>query len=389
MSRIDMTHRERVRTALSHQEPDRVPFDLSSTQVTAISNTAYVNLRQHLSMPPMEPDTMDIVQQVCIPHDDVMQRLQVDTRGLFPLISNNWNIDIQDEGDWWSFVDEWQCKHRMPKTKGHYFSLSESPLGDTMLSREAIDSLNWPDPADPRRWAGLRKRAEQLRSEGYAVVMRGLCAGILEMACRLRPMDMLMMDLAMEDAAATHLLSKITEIKARFWEAALDDLGESVDVVVEADDYGTQESMLVSPQMYRRLFKPLQAELFAVIKKRLSDGFIFFHSCGNVRALIPDFIEIGVDILNPVHIRAAAMEPVALKRDFGQDICFWGGGVDTQGVLPSGTPEQVREDVKRNVAALAPGGGYIFNTVHNIQADVPPANIMAMWEALQEAGVYR
>jgi len=161
-----------------------------------------------------------------------------------------------------------------------------------------------------------------------------------------------------------------------------------VDVVVEADDYGTQQSMLVSPEMYRRLFKPLQAELFAVIRKRLADGFIFFHSCGNVRQLIPDFIEIGVDILNPVHVRAAGMEPAALKRDFGRDICFWGGGVDTQGVLPSGSPEQVREDVKRNVAALAPGGGYVFNTVHNIQADVPPENVMAMWEAFREAGVY-
>ncbi|MBM4093649.1 MAG: hypothetical protein FJ276_30225 [Planctomycetes bacterium] len=276
----------------------------------------------------------------------------------------------------------------MPKQDGHYFSLCTSPLGDATLTNQDIDALAWPDPADPRRWAGLRERAEAFRSAGYAVVMRGLCAGILEMACRLRPMDMLMMDLALESAAAVHLLAKIAELKARFWEAALDDLGALIDVVVEADDYGTQESLLVSPAMYRRLFKPLQAELFAVIRKRLPDGFIFFHSCGNVRELIPDFIEIGVDILNPVHIRAAAMEPRALKRDFGKDICFWGGGVDTQGVLPHGTPEQVREDVKRNVAALAPGGGYVFNTVHNIQADVPPENIVAMWEALQEVGVY-
>ena len=218
--------------------------------------------------------------------------------------------------------------------------------------------------------------------------MKGLCAGILEMACRLRPMDKFMMDLAMGDEAAMHLLAKIAELKGRFWEAALGQLGDVVDVAVEADDYGTQQSMLVSPAMYRRIFKPLQAELFAIIRKRLPDGFIFFHSCGNVRALIPDFIEIGVDILNPVHITAAGMEPVALKRDFGRDICFWGGGVDTQGVLPSGTPEQVREDVKRNVAALMPGGGYVFNTVHNIQADVPPENIMAMLETLWEVGVY-
>jgi uroporphyrinogen decarboxylase len=388
MSQIGMTPRQRVLKALRHEEPDRVPLDMSSTQVTAISNTAYVRLRRYLGLPAAEPETVDIVQQVCIPHDDAMQRLRIDTRGLFPLVSNNWNVDIRDEGDSWAFVDEWQCKHRMPKKSGRYFSLCQSPLDDTALSKEAVDALDWPDPADPRRWAGLRDRAEKFRNEGYAVVMKGLCAGILEMACRLRPMDKFMMDLALGDEAAMHLLAKIAELKGRFWEAALGQLGDVVDVAVEADDYGTQQSMLVSPAMYRRIFKPLQAELFAIIRKRLPDGFIFFHSCGNVRALIPDFIEIGVDILNPVHITAAGMEPVALKRDFGRDICFWGGGVDTQGVLPSGTPEQVREDVKRNVAALMPGGGYVFNTVHNIQADVPPENIMAMLETLWEVGVY-
>lgn len=388
MSSNTMTARERVRLALRHQEPDRVPLDLSSTQVTAISNVAYANLRKYLELPALEPNTMDMGQQVCIPHEDVFQRLEVDTRGLFPLISNNWNIQIQDEGDSWTYVDEWHCKYRMPKTSGHYFSLCVSPLDDTVLTKQAIDAIVWPRPDDPRRWADLRERAEQISRAGYAVVLRGLCAGILEMACRLRPMDKFLMDLALEDPAALHLLAKITELKARFWEAALDDLGDIVDVVVEADDYGTQESMLVSPAMYRRIFKPLQADLLAVIRQRLKDGFVFFHSCGNVRELIPDFIEIGIDILNPVHIRAHGMEPTALKRDFGRDICFWGGGVDTQGVLPNGTPQQVREDVKRNVAALAPGGGYIFNTVHNIQADVPPENIMAMWEAFREAGVY-
>ncbi len=382
------TARERVLKTLRHEEPDRVPFDLASTQVTGISSTAYANLRKYLDLPAAEPNTMDIVQQVCIPHDDVMERLQVDTRGLFPLISSNWKIDIQDEGDSWTFVDEWHCKYRRPKEAGYYFSLCQSPFDETTLGKQAVDSLAWPDPADPRRWEGLREKASSFREAGYPVVMRGLCAGILEMACRLRPMDKLMMDLAMGEEGAKHLLVKITELKARFWEAALDDLGDVVDVVVEADDYGTQHSMLVSPAMYRQLFKPLQAELFAVIRQRLPEGFVFFHSCGNVRGLIPDFIEIGVDILNPVHITATGMEPVALKHDFGNDICFWGGGVDTQGVLPGGTPEQVREDVKRNVTALAPGGGYVFNTVHNIQADVPPENIMAMWETLREVGVY-
>jgi len=383
-----MTPRERLRCTLEHREPDRVPFDLSSTQVTAIHAAAYANLRAHLGMAVLEPYMLDVVQQAVVPHEDVMQRLEVDTRGVFPLTSANWDVDIRDGGEYWLIEDEWHLSHRMPKSDGYYFSLYQSPLDELTLTPSAIDAIEWPDPVDPRRWEGLRGQAEAFRAQGYPVVMKGLCAGILEMACRVRPMDKFMMDLAMDEAAASHLLRKIADLKARFWEAALADLGDVIDVVAEADDYGTQQSMLISPDMYRRLLKPLQAELFSVIRRHLSDGFIFFHSCGNVRELIPDFIEIGVDALNPVHVRAAGMEPTALKRDFGSDICFWGGGVDTQGVLPNGTPEDVREDVKRNIAALAPGGGYVFNTVHNIQSDVPPENIMAMWEALHEFGQY-
>ena len=156
-----------------------------------------------------------------------------------------------------------------------------------------------------------------------------------------------------------------------------------LDVVAEADDYGTQEAMLIRPEMFRRLIKPLTVELMGAIRKNLRDGYVFFHSCGNVRELIPDFIEMGVDILNPVHITAAGMAPAALKRDFGKDIVFWGGGVETQHVLPRGTPDEVRESVRRNLEALAPGGGYVFNTVHNIQPEVPAENIVAMWEALR------
>jgi uroporphyrinogen decarboxylase len=160
-----------------------------------------------------------------------------------------------------------------------------------------------------------------------------------------------------------------------------------VDVIAHADDYGTQESQLISPDMFREQIKPRLKTLFERVAQLAPNAKRFFHSCGNVRPLIPDFIEIGVEILNPVHIRAAGMEPVALKREFGKKLVFWGGGVDTQGVLPSGTPQEVKDDVRRNVDALAPGGGFVFNTVHNIQADVPPQNIIAMWEALQEYGV--
>jgi len=382
-----LTPRERLLTALRHREPDRVPFDLGSTQVTGISSVAYRNLREYLGLPACDVEPFDVIQQIAIPDDDLLERLRVDTRAVVPLTNANWDIHPERQGDDLVFEDEWHCRYRMPQD-GLYYTLTEHPSDDAMLTEDAVDRLSWPVPDDPRRWEGLRAKAESIRAAGYPVVMRGLCAGVLEMACRIRPMDKFMMDLALAEDAAARLLRRIADLKARFWDAALDELGDVIDVVAEADDYGTQESMLISPDMYRRLLKPLQAELFSVIRRKLTDGFIFFHSCGSVRGLIPDFIEIGVDILNPVHVSAAGMDPVELKSEFGGDITFWGGGVDTQHVLPHGTPDDVRENVRRNVEALAPGGGYVFNTIHNIQADVPPENIMAMWEALQEFGVY-
>jgi uroporphyrinogen decarboxylase len=202
------------------------------------------------------------------------------------------------------------------------------------------------------------------------------------MAQRVRGMENLMMDMASNEPVAGVLFDRMVDLKLKFWEMALPQLGDLVDVISEADDYGTQVSQLISPRMFRKQIKPRLQTLFARIKQLAPHAKLFFHSCGNVRPLIPDFIEIGVDILNPIHVAAAGMEPTALKRDFGKSIVFWGGGVDTQGVLPTGTVQQVRDDVRRNIDALAPGGGYVFNTVHNIQADVPPENIMAMWQEL-------
>jgi uroporphyrinogen decarboxylase len=208
------------------------------------------------------------------------------------------------------------------------------------------------------------------------------------MAQRIVGMQELLILMATDEALAGALFDKLLELKLAFWEMALPHMGDLVDVVAYADDYGTQQSQLISPTMFRKQLKPRVQILFERIKQLAPHTKQFFHSCGSVRPLIPDYIEIGTEILNPVHIRAQGMDPAALKRDFGKDIVFWGGGIDTQAVLPHGSPQAVKDDVRRNIEALAPGGGYVFNTVHNIQADVPPENVIAMWEALQEYGVY-
>ncbi len=383
-----MNSRERLLTALDRREPDRVPFDLGSTQVTGIHAVAYRGLRAALGLPPIEIVACDRIQGLALPDDDLIERLGVDVRGLFPLNSHNWHVIEEDAGDYWAYHDEWGITHHRPRPDGLYFSVVKVPLPGPELTVADIERHRWPDMADPRRIAGLREQAERYRAACYAVVLKDPFAGIFEMSQRIVGMANLLVMMAADKRLAAALFDQMLALKLAFWEMALPRLGDVVDVVTYADDYGTQESQLISPRMFREQLKPRVSILFGRLAQLAPHARRFLHSCGNVRPLLPDFIEIGVQILNPVHIRATGMEPSALKRDFGDALCFWGGGVDTQGVLPHGTPAEVRDDVRRNVEALAAGGGYVFNTVHNIQADVPPENVVAMWETLRRYGVY-
>ena len=383
-----MTHRNRLLTALDHREPDRVPLDLAATQVTGIHTIAHRGLRQALGLPPNGAHLCDSIQQLALPGDDLIERLGVDVRGLFPLNSHNWNVYEEDRGDHWVYRDEWGITHRRPKPEGLYYTIVQVPLPGSGLTAQEIERHHWPDMGDPRRIAGLREQAVRFRLQGYGVVVKSPFAGILEMAQRILGMEDCLVAMAKGGGPLDALFDKLLQLKLAFWEMALPELADVVDVVAEFDDYGTQASQLISPRMFRQQLKPRLKTLFDTLRRLAPEARRFFHSCGSIRPLIPDLIEIGVQILNPVHVRAAGMEPVALKRDFGDALVFWGGGVDTQGVLPTGTAQQVKDDVRRNVEALAPGGGYVFSPVHNIQADVPPQNIVAMLEALHEFGVY-
>ncbi len=377
-----MNSRERLLTALNHQEPDRIPLDLGSTQVTSIHEVAYRNLRAYLGMPPVGPQICDTVQGLALPDDDLIEKLGVDVRGLFPLNSHNWQIALTDLGDRWEYRDEWGLIQHRPKDV-LYFSVVKSPLDSSTLTVADVRDYAWPDTGDAQRIAGLRELATTYRAQGRAVMIKGVLAGIFEMSQRVRGMQNIMIDLASNEALARAFLDKMVELKIKFWETALTQLGDLIDVISEADDYGTQTSQLISPRMFRKIFKPRLKTLFARIHQLAPNARLFFHSDGNIRPILPDLIEIGIDVLNPIHITATGMEPSALKRDFGKDVAFWGGGVETQSVLPFGTPQEVKDNVRRNVDALAPGGGYVFNTIHNIQADVPPENIVAMIEALR------
>ena len=383
-----MNSRERILASMNHREPDKLPFDLAGSTWTGIANGAYQNLRLFLGKEKEEPNWSDVIQQIVIPSNEILEMLEVDTRGLFPLTSHNWNVygKLTDSGNRWEYNDEWGFTHHFPKEGGHWFSLVKHPLENALPGIAEIKSYNWPDPSNKERIKGLREKALLFREQGKLVMLKGLCAGIFEMQQRFRGMSNALMDPFLYPEFSDCLIGKLADLKIEFWQMALEELGDVADVIAEADDYGTQESQLIDPDHFRQYYKPHISRIISAMRKSAPASKIMFHSCGNVRPVIPDFIEMGIDILNPVHINAAGMEPYQLKKDFGKDVVFWGGGVDTQKVLAAGTEKDVEDDVRKNIEALAPGGGFVFAAVHNIQSEVSPQNIMAMVRSIKRFG---
>ena len=382
-----MTSRERVRATLDHREPDRIPFDLGGSRMTGIHVRAHAGLLAAIGLPEVEVRVGDLTQQLAEVDTDVMDLLGCDIRFVGPRGAAGYRREMIEADGYVSFRDEWGAGRRMPLDGGLYFDTFGSPLGGE-VDAAAIDAFAWPDAADPARYVGMADAARRIvEDEGRAVLAGSICGGLSEGLFKMRGFEDGYMDLAAEPERARLVMEKILEIKLAYWERALAELGDNVDVIGEADDLGGQDRTLFSPATYRALVKPLQAELFAFIRARTSAK-VFLHSCGAIRELIPDLIEIGVEILNPVQVSAAGMDGASLKREFGRDIVFWGGGVDTQRVLGGGSPDEVRAEVRRRIADLRDGGGFVFAAVHNVQPNVPPANLVAMWETWREEAAY-
>jgi uroporphyrinogen decarboxylase len=375
---VEMTHRERVFAAMRHHEPDRIPFDLGSTLVTGITKGAYTRLAQALGEDTGEIELCDTIQQLPVICGNIIERLDVDIRGVIPHFGRK-NPKLTITGNISSFTDEWSVKWERPKD-GLYFSICGNPLSGS-VSRRAIEDFPWPDPTDEALFAGLEKEARSYYDDGYAVILENLCAGVFEMCCRVRGTEQFLMDLVLDTDVACALMDRFVDLKIRYYEAAARRMGQYVHFVREVDDMAGQESMLISPQIYRDLIKPRHKMLFDAQRRCFPEPFfVFFHSDGAIFDIIPDMIELGLDVLNPAQTTAAGMDAAGLKRKYGRDICFWGGGVDTQHVLPCADSARVRENVREMVEVFAPGGGYIFGAVHNIQDDVPAENIIAMLE---------
>jgi uroporphyrinogen decarboxylase len=382
-----MTPRERIVETLAHREPDRVPFDLGSTIVTSITKGAYVNLRHHLGFPEEDVKIFDHVQQLPYLDERLLERLGADVRMVQTRYTTSGDTVHSKDGDDYYFFDRWGAKMRMPGKGGRYFDWVDFPIRE--ISMDALVRYAWPEPDSEESIRTLTERARELYEHtDYALAGTGVFGGgIFEQPARIMGTEGFLRSLLSDEKFADAMMESITDLYIENCNRYLNALGDYIQVFIYWNDISTQYAPMISPDMYRRLIKPKDRRLFEAVRKK-TGARIFYHSCGAVREFIPDLIDIGVDILNPVQVSARGMDTRQLKREFGRDITFWGGGCDTQHVLPRGTPQEVRDEVKRRLEDLAPGGGFVFNTVHNIQDDVPPENIMAMVEALREFGVY-
>lgn len=402
-----MNSRQRVLTALAHREPDRVPVDLGATRVTGITAVAYNRLKAHLGLAEGSTKVFDISQQLAEVEEEILERFGVDVIPLnrvqtgfeimnwawkewrLPdgspcLVSTEFDPVREEERDRssWALVRDGVVVARMP-ARSFYFTRVHHPLAGA-ITKEDIDAYPWPTISD-EELAHLRRRARHLYENTDYAIVGEFGGNILEWGQDLRGWDVFLMDLVIHKDLAHHLMDRMVECWLRNLERYLEAVGDYIQIIQMGDDLGTQHGPQISPQLYREMIKPRHQRVYSTVKEQ-SDIYVFLHSCGAIFDFIPDLIEAGVDILNPVQTSARGMDPVALKREFGHRITFWGGGCDTQRVLPRGTPEEVREDVRERLRVFAPGGGYVFAAVHNIQPDVPPENLVAMFQAVRKFG---
>jgi uroporphyrinogen decarboxylase len=273
----------------------------------------------------------------------------------------------------------------MPDDQGLYMDISHHPLAEATIAD--LDRYPFPDGSDPTRFAGLRERALALREGTTFALSSTICGVSYEICWYLRGLERWFMDMIENVTFCEALLDRTSHFWVQWMTGFMDAVGDLLDVVMIGDDLAGQPGPLFSPHFYRSVVRPRQQQVIDVIKRR-SACKIWYHTCGDCSAYIPDFIEMGIDALNPVQISVPGMNAHMLKQKWGDEMVFWGGGIDAQHVLPFATPDEVRRAVRENVETFKPGGGYVFNNVHNIQAGVPPENVVAMYEAAYEFGFY-
>ena len=376
-----MTPRERVRAAYNHKEPDRVPINIGGV-AQKWTNKVYYLVKEKLNITDAyerEKD-LDELGNVIHYHPKALEYFRADNREL--QINRLPPVRTFEDGSW---EHELGMKLKYSSNQETVNFISQ-PLKDATI--EDIKKYDWPDPKDPMRVEGLREEAKRLyETTDYAVcAYKATLLGMFDCAWTMRGMEQFLLDMMMNKELANVLMDRILEYTLGCYEAMLAEVGEFVDLVQFNDDLGTQANLLISPTTYREFVKPRHEILIQLIRKMAPDAKILLHCCGSVDKIIPDFIELGIDVINPVQPRAVGMDTYRLKREFGKDICFQ-GGIDLQ-VAMQGTVEDVETEVKERIRSLAPGGGYVLSTANNIASDTPIENVFALYDFAHKYGAY-
>jgi len=412
-----MTKRERVLRAIQHKEPDRVPVDLAAMRSTGITAVAYSRLKEHLGIRYGHTYVYDVVQQLAQPEQAILDYVEsdvVDLGRVFLTEAADWKdftlpdsspakipsyVDfVPHDGGWLAKNKDGDVIGAMPRD-AYYLSQTQFPLKDwdgsdlSVLGRmpDLMDKVTWSalptapyhKPLTPAHLADIRKKAKRLYEATDYAIMVAFGGNLLEWGQYLCRFDQFLMDIIENPKKVTALLDKLVETHLENLERLLPAVDGYVQIIQMGDDLGTQQALEISPRIYREIFKPRQRLIFENVKKR-SDLHLFLHSCGSIVDILPDLIEIGVEIINPVQTSARGMDPQKLKREFGKDLTFWGGGCDTQRVLPLASLKEIEAHVKERIDTFAPGGGFVFTQVHNIMPHVPPRNIVAMYDAVKK-----
>ena len=399
-----MTSRERVLNAIRHREPDKVPWDLGGMRSTGMMAMAYAKLRKALGLPQEEIKVYDVGQQLAWIDEDVRKILGIDVialdtekvladyiygwrpyrlpDGTPALIPAYYEIEERLDGSKILYNSEGKAIGRMP-ANGFYFDGISHEL-ENISSVEELD--NWIPGTFKREEleASLREAVRDLYENTSYAIMGSFGGNIVELGQGLRGWENFMSDLVGDRALAEKLIEKMVDMHLKNLKLYLDAVGEYIQIIQMGDDLGTQNGPMLSPRLYKELIFPAHKTIYDYVHKN-SDISVFLHSCGGIYELIPYLIEGGVDIINPVQTSAKGMDPKRLKEEFGDRLTFWGGGCDTQSVLPYGKPDDIKRHVKERIEIFSRDGGFVFTQVHNIQANVPIENIMALFEAVMSA----
>ena len=414
-----MKSRERVKMSINHKQVDRVPIDLGSMRSTGIATIAYNNLRKKLGITKGLAKMYDFIQQLAYPEKEIRDLFHVDVIDAGQAFLNNdsewrkWtlndgskclipkylNVEIDKEGTVLLKNNDNFILGKKPKSSLYvdqsYWVYKDLPkIPNTFNDKDLVKQL-WAIPSPPwylnifndNDFKLFINNIKKLHDETDYAIMLSVGCNLFETSNFLRGMENFLIDIYLDKNGTKRLIDKLVEGNMIFLDRVLKGVGEYVDLLQFGDDLGLQNGPFMSPDVFKEIFKPRYKKMWDFVHNN-SNCKVFLHSCGSVYELLPHLIDAGVDVLNPVQTTTVNMEPERLKKEFGKYITFWGGGCNTQGVLPNKTPTEVKEDVKRRIEIFSKGGGFVFNQIHNILADVKPENVIAMLEAAYEYGKY-